>query len=337
MRKLIVTLVAVISFGGLLFGTADAQVIHLDKTNVNFGKMNQHEIRETKVIVSNNGGGLLKISEVKADCGCTVPTLSKKELGPGESTTIDIHFDSKEFHGNVLKVVHIFSNDPNNPDAEFTLQANVFAPILIDPPRKRVGFDPAPYGETFTKRVTFTATEAPKLELRAEHTRKGLFEVNIINNLDGNPQVSALEVTVPRELPAGRQTDVVRVYTNLEAVEHVDIDMQAWPMLALSSSQDQLNFRYKKKFDKIFIVYPYENQRPFKITGVECDLPEIQVKVAPNNSKSDTKIIVTGAPISKDDPRAIKNRGRISGKILIHCDMEELPVLEIPVSYMIRM
>ncbi len=337
MRKVSLSLATTAVLGLMLVGSAGAQVIHLDKNSINLGDMNQHESRDIQVIMTNKGGGILVVSEVNADCGCTIPTLSKKQLAPGESTPIDINFNSKQFHGNVIKVVHILSNDPNSPDTSFIIQANVFSPLLIDPETQRMGFSQTPVGTSVTKKVIFTATEAPKLEIQAKKSRKGLFQISTVNNYEGNPQVSALVITVPEEMPAGRQRDNVRVKTNIEGKDFVDIDLSAWPVLALRVSVDKLNFRYKKSFNKIIQIFPHSGKLEYKITGVECDLPEMNVtfeEVTPNHQN---KILVSGSPISKDDPRAVKAKGRIKGTIKIHTTLESLPIMEIPVSYMVRM
>ncbi len=336
MSKVIVTMASAL-LGFVLAGSAGAQIVHLDKSSIDFGDMNQHESRDVQVILTNKGGGVLVVSEVKADCGCTVPTLSKSQLVPGESTHIDINFNSKQFHGKITKIVHIFSNDPNNPDTTFIIRANVFAPLLIDPETQRMGFSQTPVGTSVTKKVLFTATQAPQLEIQAKKSRKGLFEISTINNFEGNPQVSALVITVPEDMPAGRQRDNVRVKTNIEGKDFVDIDLSAWQVLALRLSLDSINFRYKKEFSKTIQILPQSGELEYKITSVECDLPEIKVtfeEVTPNHQ---SKVMVSGLPIDKDDPRAVQSKGRIKGTIKIHTSLKSLPVMEVPVSYMVRM
>ncbi|MCP4291294.1 MAG: DUF1573 domain-containing protein [bacterium] len=338
MRTVAIALSLISLLSSLLFaGSAIAQVIHLDNDSFDLGNMNQLESREMQVTLTNKGGGLLVISEVKADCGCTVPTLNKMQLAPGESTFMDISFNSKKFHGNITKIVHVFNNDPSTPDASIIIQANVFSPLLVDPGSRRMGFSQTSVGTSETKKVLFTATEAANLEISANKSRKGLFDISTVNNYEGNPQASALVITVPKDMPAGRQRDNVRVKTNIEGEEFVDIDLSAWPVLALRFSVDKLNFRFKKSFSTSIQVFPHEGEMEYKVTKVECDLPEIDVtfkEVTPNRQ---TKVIVKGAPISKTDPRAIEASGRINGTLKIHTSLKELPVMEIPVTYMIRM
>ncbi len=337
MRYLFAPLLAGLLFSILLASSAGAQILHLDKDRIDFGSMKQHESRDTQVIVTNKGGGILNISDVAADCGCTVPTLSKNQLAPGESTFIDINFNSKLFNGPVTKRVQIFSNDPNTPEKTFYIQADVFAPLLITPPSQRMGFSPTPFGTTITKNVIFTATEAPELIIKAQNSRKDLFEISVINNFEDNPQVSALVITVPKEMPAGRQRDIVRVETNIENHETVDIDLSAWPLKDLRTNLDKINFRYKKNFATSIHVTTTIDDLVFKVTSVECDLPEIKFVIEEMIPNKQTAIRLIGSPIDKTNPRALRKKGRINGTVIIYTDLESVPTLEIPVTYMIRM
>ena len=317
--------------------SATAQVITVTPTVIDFGNMNQMESRDASVRVTNDGAGLLVIREVEADCGCTVPKLAKDQLAPGESTDIDINFNSKKFHGNVMKMVHIYSNDPDTPVVDVVLEAKVFAPVIIDPPTQRVGFDRSLAGESRTGIVTFTATQAPELTLKVGKTRKGLFEVKAINNYEGDPQKAAMEVTIPADMPPGRQRDNARVYTNIEEMPSVDIDLACWVVRQLTLSHEQINFRFKKDLHQKVRLAPFEKGLEFKVTGAEIDLPEIQVEVDNTLPNMEAYVRLDGKPISKDDPRARKAGGRIKGTLKIFTDLANLPVIEVPVTYMIRM
>ncbi len=337
MRYAIAPLLAGLVLSVMLVGTAEGQVLHLDKESIDFGNMNQNESRDTQVTVTNKGGATLVISEVNADCGCTVPTLARQKLSPGESTVIDINFNSKKFHGHVTKLVHVISNDPDFPDKSIYIQADVFSSLLIDPASQRLGFSQSPVGTSLTQEATFTATEAPELIIKASKSRKNLFNVSVVNNVDGNPQKSSLVITLPEDMPSGRQRDNVRVKTNIPGHETVDIDLSAWPVLSLSTSLDKVNFRYKKEFSKAIHVTPNVKDLAYKVTKVECDLPEIQFTLEEPIPNKQSTIRLTGSPIDKSDPRALKHKGRINGTLIIHTNLDNLPTLEVPVSYMIRM
>lgn len=316
---------------------AAAQVISVTPTTIDFGNMKQNESRDTAVTVTNEGAGLLHIREVDADCGCTIPTLAKKELAPGESTVIDINFNSKKFHGNVLKLVHVYSSDPDQPVVDVILTANVFAPLLVDPANQRTGFSQSAQGERLTNRITFTATELSLLEIEAGRSRKGLFEINCINNFEGNPQVAVMEVTVPEDMPTGRQRDSVRVKTNVEETPYVDIELSCWVVRKLAVSHEAVNFRYQSDLSQKIRLTPFAKGLEFKITGAEVDLPEISVTVDNTIPNLEALVRLSGTAITSDDPRAVKSNGRIEGTLTIHTDLPDLPTIEIPVSYLVRM
>lgn len=337
MRRVALSLSA-LAFGLLLAVLpAAAQVISVNPTSIDFGNMRQNESRDTSVTVTNEGAGLLYIREVDADCGCTIPTLAKKELAPGESTAIEINFNSKKFHGNVLKLVHVYSNDPDQAVVDIMLTANVFAPLLVDPPSQRTGFSQSAQGERLTNLVTFTATEVPQLEIKASKSRKGLFEINCINNYEGNPQVAVMEVTVPADMPPGRQRDNVRVKTNVEDTPFVDIELSCWVVRKLALSHESVNFRYQNDLSQKIRLTPFVKDLKFKVTGAEIDLPEITVTVDNTIENKEALVRLSGAPISNDDPRAVKAKGRIEGTLTIHTDLPDLATIEIPVSYLVRM
>ncbi|MBU8869325.1 MAG: DUF1573 domain-containing protein [Gemmatimonadales bacterium] len=321
----------------LLHTAAGAQVISVTPTTIDLGVMEQMQEKETMVTVTNNGGGRLIIKDVKTDCGCTVPTLTKKELGPGESTVIDIKFNSKKFHGKIIKMVNIFSNDRQHPAVDVLIIAEVKTALVIDPASQKVGFTRGIGGEDRTNKVTFTATDDVDLEISCDHTRKGDFDLKVINNVEGNPQVSILEVTLPGNSEPGKKRDGARVRTNIPGFETVDLDMRAWVVAALGYSPSEVKFRYTKDLKKNIRFAPEKQGLVFKITKAEINLPEIQVVVDETIVNKETYVRLTGTPLEKSDPRAIATRGQIKGTLTVYTDLADIPKLEIPVSYMIRM
>jgi hypothetical protein len=337
MRNVSACFLLVLTALALQAAPAAAQVISVDPMSFDFGDMKQQETRTVMVTVTNEGAALLRIEDVKADCGCTVPTLTNNTLGPGESTQIEIQFNSKKFHGTVIKTVNITSNDPVNPLVDVMIKANVHTPLIIDPASQRVGFSQSTQGQVLTKSVTFTAVDLPKLEIQAAKTRQGMFQVETVNGFGGDPQVSVLNITVPADMKPGRHRDNVRVKTNVPDMETVDIEMQAWVTQDLTASPEQVSFRYKQDFMQTIRVAPFEKGTVFKVTGAEIDLPEISVEVLETIPNQETKVILTGAPISGTDPRAQKANGQIKGTLTIRTDHPRTPVITVPVTYMVRL
>lgn len=109
----------------LLFGQFGNPKIILLENNYNFGKINEGEVVSHKFVIVNGGTDTLKITKVKASCGCTAAEPIKKMLIPGDSTSIEVKFDSRRRRGPQRKFVYIFSNDPENPQTRILFTANV--------------------------------------------------------------------------------------------------------------------------------------------------------------------------------------------------------------------
>lgn len=320
----------------LLAGAASAQSIKLEPSVIDLGTMKQMETRSVKVKVTNVGAGLLVIEDVRADCGCTVPEMKVKSLKGGESTDLTVNFDSKQFNGQVHKTVKITSNDPDRRLVELPLTANVKAVLLIDPVSERVGFASSLLGEVSSRTVTFTAPEAT-LKIQADKTQKGLFDIKVTNGVGGDPHKSQLEVTRPARMKTGQHTDVVRVATNIPERPTVDIEMRAQVAAEVSASPDVVNFRYQPAFVQDVKIYAAKPPLDFKVLRAEIDLPEIKFEIVETVARQETHIKLRGAPITGTDPRAAAAQGRITGTLKVYTNLKSVPVIEVPVSYMIRM
>ena len=58
---------------------------------------------------TNVGNEPLIISKVKSSCGCTVPKKPDGPIAPGESSTIEVKYDTKRV-GPIRKTVTVYSN-----------------------------------------------------------------------------------------------------------------------------------------------------------------------------------------------------------------------------------
>ncbi len=66
-----------------------------EKTEHDFGTINEGDIVETVFKFTNSGKSELIITSAKASCGCTVPQWPKEPIMPGETGEIKVKFDSK--------------------------------------------------------------------------------------------------------------------------------------------------------------------------------------------------------------------------------------------------
>ena len=86
-------------------------MIEFNKTNHDFGQINDGEIVETTFQFTNSGKSDLIISNASGSCGCTVPDYPRDiPIKPGESNTIKVKFDSSNKPGMQRKTVTLVTN-----------------------------------------------------------------------------------------------------------------------------------------------------------------------------------------------------------------------------------
>ena len=100
-------------FSGLTKEQIDnAPRIKFEKETYDFGKMKSGEKLTYAYKFTNTGKSDLIIRKTKASCGCTTTEPEKPLLKPGESSQINIIFDSTGFKGDQHKTVFVYCNDP---------------------------------------------------------------------------------------------------------------------------------------------------------------------------------------------------------------------------------
>jgi hypothetical protein len=105
----------------------------LDSTDFDFGKIDPDATVSHRFKASNAGNGPLTISRLSPSCGCTSTLAGKNILAPGESTELEITFNSYGQSGSIRKSVTVFSDDPSEPTRTLTFEAEVKPYITVTP------------------------------------------------------------------------------------------------------------------------------------------------------------------------------------------------------------
>jgi hypothetical protein len=107
--------------------------ISFEKTVHDFGELDIGQKGTCEFRFKNTGSGLLEIGSIKATCGCTVPTLAKKQYQPGEDGVIKIKYSGQSSPGAVTKSIYVNANDPENPKVKLMIKAKVVPHIEFSP------------------------------------------------------------------------------------------------------------------------------------------------------------------------------------------------------------
>ena len=109
--------------------------LSFEKTVHNFGDVGIKEKGQCQFKFKNNGTALLKIGEITASCGCTAPSLSKKEYQPSEEGVIEVKYKGKSKSGPVAERIFVPTNDPANRKITLMVTAKVVRQVEVTPER----------------------------------------------------------------------------------------------------------------------------------------------------------------------------------------------------------
>ena len=90
--------------------TADGPMMTFETMIVEYGTIEQGSEPLRVASFTNTGTEPLVISNARGSCGCTVPDWPKEPIMPGETSQIEIRYDTKRV-GPINKTVKITTND----------------------------------------------------------------------------------------------------------------------------------------------------------------------------------------------------------------------------------
>jgi hypothetical protein len=107
-----------------------------------FGVMAQQDKGVHSWKVKNVGEGELEMWMDSSTCSCTIAKLKSEDgktkpkvvVKPGDSTTIDLEWETRNNQNDYVKGATIATNDPSRPLFKLDVKGKVFPPIVIYPP-----------------------------------------------------------------------------------------------------------------------------------------------------------------------------------------------------------
>jgi len=125
MKKLMILFVI---FSSVILAQLINPKLIIQQNEYDFGDIKQGEKVSHVFVLTNTGGDLLTITNVRPSCGCTAALPEKNKLAPGESTNLKVTFNSSGRSGKQKKLITITSNDPENPEQIITIKGVIIKP-----------------------------------------------------------------------------------------------------------------------------------------------------------------------------------------------------------------
>lgn len=196
--------------------------VSIQQLTHDFGNINENEIVKHTYVISNNGGDLLKILDVRASCGCTAAKPDKSELKPGESTDLVVSFNSKGRKGPQSKTVTVVTNDPDTPNITLSFKCNIvinktvenkFGAILFLPETQH-DFGKVPEGKKVEYTFNFENKGTESLVIKDVKTSCGCTAAVVSNNSIKPGEVGSIKVDFDTKNRSGRNSKSITIVSN---------------------------------------------------------------------------------------------------------------------------
>ncbi|MFN7971539.1 MAG: DUF1573 domain-containing protein [Acidobacteriota bacterium] len=293
------------------------------KTETSEGDPVDHVFR-----VKNSGKEPLVITDVKTSCGCTAAMLSKSgqpvekgqsmTLAPGESGDIKTTFNSKGYSGEVKKVITVYSNDPDMPQATANLLVKVNQEITLS--QQSLFFSGLLKDQKDSKSLDLTAASAAPLKITKAESDNAAFVPELKEVEPGKKYT--LTVSTKPPLQEGSVTGKVTMETTNPKKPKVEVQVTAYVIAEITSSPNQVLFKGKtEKVKTIYVNGPY-TRKDLKIEKIESDLKFLSMNLVPVIEGQTYRVEIT---LQDGAPEEFK------GEIKVHNSTKGTPVLSVPV------
>ncbi len=200
-----------ISFFSFVLQTQAAQPrIELSQREHHFGSIHQGDKATCQFPISNRGDAPLIIHRIETSCGCTGAIPGKNELAPGESSQIDVTFNSSGKQGPFQKSIYVHNNDPQNPKAELLIDGDVKTAVDIDTSRLNIGNVLLNQSASGVVRVRLNEGSQPVEIVRIDHGPRVQIQIPQSGLVPG--EWKNLNVTFLGQLPTGSFYEMVTLH-----------------------------------------------------------------------------------------------------------------------------
>jgi hypothetical protein len=314
--------------------------ISVESTSIDLGPMLSHRTADRTISIRNSGDEPLVIEWVETTCGCTAAELATKELAAGQTAPLHVTFNSEDSQGPQRKLVRIHSNDPQTPICELTLTADVHVPVTLKPNKRRFDFGRVRPEKAKSQQLSFLSTDVDELHIEPADYPAQVYTLDLEPGYEDDPHQVLLRISIADDAPAGSHRDFIQLSTNVPDQPTIDLEVEVWVVGEVFVDRERVRFGFVRPGqtmqEEIKVLAADEDVR-FKVTSAEIDLPGFTAAVRERVPNAETWIQVRGEPLAADSALVKENNGRMKGTLRIHTDLPDQPVLEVPLTYMVKL
>jgi hypothetical protein len=302
--------------------------------------------------IKNVGEVDLEITMVKTTCSCTVAKLKSADgeskpklvIKPGESTKIDVEWQTKTFRDDYRQGVELTTNDPAHASVSVTVHGKVYPPMTVVP-GETIAFNSISNEETQKARIAIFSMDRPETKLtkfktsrpewlvaRSEPlTSKDCEQLKTPSGNSGPKAGHSVIVEIKPGMPLGRFQEELVIETDHPLKSDLKITITGNMIGPISVIPDRVRMSSvsSNKGASLDLTLLVRGGAPTKFE-VLSHPEKLDVKVTPDETPTQHgryKMTVTVAPGTSAGP--------VKGEIVLKTDNPKATELTIPVTVLI--
>ncbi len=257
-----------------LFGAAPARAQEWAKqmfseSSHNFGTVARGAKTEHRFVFRNKFKEDVHVVGVRTSCGCTTPSVTKKDLKTHETSEIVATFNTKTFLGQHGATLTVTFDKPFFAEVQLRVTGNIRGDVSFDPPFIDLGN--VDLGKGAERQVRVTHVGSTPWEIKDVRSVNSNFVVTLSPPLHTSSQ-SAYDLTLrlKPEAPAGYVKGQLLLVTNDPRAAQIPMDVEGRVVAEVTVSPQLLALGTVQPGGTITKNVVVRANRPFKVTGVEC-------------------------------------------------------------------
>lgn len=297
--------------------------LEVRETTRDAGDVEEGAVARYLFVLVNRGRENLVISQVKADCGCSVARWDRV-IKPGAESIIETELRTDNLRGSVTKGFTVFSNDPEQPELRLSVKARIIPLIEISPGPAAilaVGEEPAAHEFTLERRggqpMQIVQIMPNARFLRAEATPlpgEGRYKLTVTALPEAPMGRSVVPLVVKTDLPKGGTVSLILT---------VDRGIVSVPPVLFCGLMPK-----DLPAPRQASVTITRHAGPFRVKEATVDDPKLTAKLETVREGAEYRVTITYA--GGWEP------GYVAKTLVVTTDDPRQPVLQIPVQAMIQ-
>jgi hypothetical protein len=314
-------------------GAAKAVVVAAPKIEVvpetkDAGTIAKGQVIDATFVIKNTGGSDLVITDARPSCGCTVASFDKL-IKPGAEGKVVSSVDTKTFSGPISKSILLVSNDPDRPQLNLFVKANVkpFVDVLPQPfvrfsviKGDGAGQDVILLSDEKTFKPTIAETSQP-------YVKAEILPAGDKDKIPGRAgEQYRLRISVTGDAPDGLLNAPLRINTGVAQQPTLEIPVSGIVRPRVSVTPVMVNFGNftagKDPITRNIIVTNNKPGVPVKVTKAEVSVPGFVTDVVPTQEGISYTVVVKASDRVK--------KGALQGTVKLYTSDKEKSIIELP-------